>query len=87
MYLEILIDNVQRFCDEERAQHFHFIGFESCIANTSPSGEEPTFPFPNRDPNEPELCLPHLDYLAPEYFLTLKCGPNRYIACEPDIAV
>lgn len=51
-------------------------GFECCISNSNSSGVEVSFPFPNWDPNIPKMCQPNLDYLAPEYFLTLTCGSN-----------
>ncbi|KAF9422708.1 hypothetical protein HW555_001702 [Spodoptera exigua] len=50
-------------------------GFDFCIANQSPPGSAPFWPFNEYCPAMPALTQPVLDYLAPEYVLSATHSP------------
>ncbi|VVC87087.1 unnamed protein product, partial [Leptidea sinapis] len=50
-------------------------GFDFCIANQSPPGVAPFWPFTEYCQAMPALTQPVLDYLAPEYVLTASHSP------------
>ena len=49
-------------------------GFDCCMTNANPADQSPMFPFREWDPELPPMVQPCLDYLAPEYALTMTCG-------------
>lgn len=49
-------------------------GFDFCIPNSSSSDQNPSFDFKDWDCDIPPVAQPHLDYLAPEYSLTMTCS-------------
>uniref|UniRef100_A0A8C2LXZ5 Protein kinase domain-containing protein n=1 Tax=Cricetulus griseus TaxID=10029 RepID=A0A8C2LXZ5_CRIGR len=49
------------------------MGFDICVSSNNPSEQEPKFPCKQWDPNLPSLCLPNLEYLAPEYIFSVSC--------------
>ncbi|KAK3104032.1 hypothetical protein FSP39_023820 [Pinctada imbricata] len=50
-------------------------GFDCCIPNANKQDQSaPLYPFCEWDPEVPPLIQPHLDYLAPEYALTMACS-------------
>lgn len=48
-------------------------GFEFCMMNTNPPDQQPFWEFREWDEDLHPQAQPHLDYLAPEYALTLSC--------------
>ncbi|CAG2195971.1 SCYL2 [Mytilus edulis] len=54
-------------------------GFDCCIPNSNQQSDpsfanaEPTFPYREWDPDLPSIIQPCLDYLAPEFALTMTC--------------
>ncbi|XP_067654705.1 SCY1-like protein 2 isoform X2 [Haliotis asinina] len=49
-------------------------GFDFCVLNSNTTDQSPMFAFKEWDPDIPPCCQPHLDYLAPEYALTMMCS-------------
>ncbi|KAL5006865.1 hypothetical protein ScPMuIL_015671 [Solemya velum] len=49
-------------------------GFDFCCLNCSPQDSNPSFEFKEWDPELPPVCQPNLDYLAPEYAITMSCS-------------
>lgn len=48
-------------------------GFDFCVANISQQDQATTFPCHEWNPDQPPMTQPCLDYMAPEYCLTLSC--------------
>ncbi|XP_021338936.1 SCY1-like protein 2 [Mizuhopecten yessoensis] len=49
-------------------------GFECCIPNTNSQDQCPLFAFREWDSEIPPIAQPNLNYLAPEYALTMNCS-------------
>ncbi|XP_071104426.1 SCY1-like protein 2 isoform X3 [Haliotis cracherodii] len=49
-------------------------GFDFCVLNSNTTDQSPMFAFKEWDSDIPPCCQPHLDYLAPEYALTMMCS-------------
>nr|XP_061809405.1 SCY1-like protein 2 isoform X2 [Nerophis lumbriciformis] len=49
------------------------MGFDFSISSSNPSDNEPKFSCKEWEPNQPPLCLPNPEYLAPEYILSVSC--------------
>ncbi|XP_069132809.1 SCY1-like protein 2 isoform X2 [Argopecten irradians] len=49
-------------------------GFECCIPNSNTQDQCPLFSFREWDSEMPPVAQPNLDYLAPEYALTMNCS-------------
>ncbi|XP_046552388.1 SCY1-like protein 2 isoform X3 [Haliotis rubra] len=49
-------------------------GFDFCALNSNTTDQSPMFAFKEWDADIPPCCQPHLDYLAPEYALTMMCS-------------
>ncbi|KAG1701411.1 SCY1-like protein 2 [Nymphon striatum] len=50
-------------------------GFEFCVPNSSQPDQAPFFEYKEWNQELPPVTQPNLDYLAPEYGLTMACGP------------
>lgn len=49
------------------------MGFDFSISSTNASDAEPKYACKEWEPNQPPLCLPNPEYLAPEYILSVSC--------------
>ncbi|KAJ8299631.1 hypothetical protein KUTeg_023691 [Tegillarca granosa] len=52
-------------------------GFDFCIPNANTHDQSPLFPFREWDPEIPPVAQPNLNYLAPEYALTMSCSQAK----------
>lgn len=49
-------------------------GFDFCIPNSNTADQTPSFEFKEWECDIPPVAQPHLDFLAPEYSLTMSCS-------------
>ncbi|XP_070555531.1 SCY1-like protein 2 isoform X2 [Ptychodera flava] len=48
-------------------------GFDFCIASSTPNDQQALYSSKEWDPSLPDLAQPNLNYLAPEYIMTVSC--------------
>ncbi|XP_076472048.1 SCY1-like protein 2 [Babylonia areolata] len=51
-------------------------GCEFCVHSSDPQSPQPSYPFHEWRGDVVPVSQPHLDFMAPEYVLTMQCGPG-----------